>query len=74
VYAIVALPPPDAGVIPVIHGASLVAVQAHDAARPVLNGPPAAGTVCVGGVSVYEHPADCVTVSWTLPPAPWTVT
>jgi hypothetical protein len=51
VNAMVALPPPDAGVIPVIHDTSLVAVQAHEAVSAVLNGQPAAGTVRVGGFS-----------------------
>jgi hypothetical protein len=70
----VAFPVPEAGLKPVSHGTSLEIVQEHEAVSTMVNDPPGAGKGCVGGVSVYEHPADCVTVNWTLPPAPWTVT
>jgi hypothetical protein len=73
-YVIVPPVAPDAGVIPVIHVTSLEAVQEHDVVSTVLNEePPAARTDCTLGLSAYVHAPDWVTVSWALPPAPWTL-
>lgn len=61
------LPLPDPGEPPVTvtHGALLVAIQVHPAAADtaMVPGPPPAGTVVDGGVSVIVQPESWVTVT-----------